>query len=56
MEKNLLTLKDKNGNKIKYRILFNIECDDINYVIYTEDKKNKSGEKVNGNKHYYINL
>ena len=46
MEKNLLTLKDKNGNKIKCRILFNIECDDINYVIYTEDKKNKSGEIV----------
>ena len=36
----------KNGNKIKCRILFNIECDDINYVIYTEDKKNKSGEII----------
>lgn len=46
MEKNLLTLKDKSGNKIKCRILFNIECDDINYVIYTEDKKNKSGEII----------
>ena len=46
MEKNLLTLKDKNGNKIKYRILFNIKCDNINYVIYTEDKKNKSREII----------
>ena len=46
MEKNLLTLKDKNGNTIKCRILFNIECENINYVIYTEDKKNKSGEII----------
>lgn len=46
MEKNLLTLKDKEGNKKKYRILFNIECEDSNYVIYTEDKKNKSGEVI----------
>ena len=49
MEKNLLTLKDKNGNKIKYRILFNIECDNINYVIYTDDKipYNNTEELIN---------
>ena len=54
MEKNLLTLKDKNGNKIKCRILFNIECDDINYVIYTEDKKNKSGEIISYASRYVL--
>ena len=45
MKDNYLTLKDKKGNKKEYRILLNIECDnDINYVIYTDDKKNKDGD------------
>lgn len=46
MKKNLLILKDKNGKKKEYRILFNIECSDINYIIYTDDKKNKNEEVV----------
>ncbi len=45
MKDNYLTLKDKKGNKKEYRILLNIECDnDINFVIYTDDKKTKDGD------------
>ncbi len=45
MKDNYLTLKDKKGNKKEYRILLNIECDNnINYVIYTDDKKTKDGD------------
>lgn len=45
MKDNYLTLKDKNGKKKEYRILLDIEdtTENVNYVIYTDDKKNKDG-------------
>ena len=46
MKNNYISLKDKNGNKFNYRILFNIECSESkkNYIIYTDDKKDKYGQ------------
>ncbi len=46
MKDNTLTFKDKNGKKKEYRILFDIESkeDKKNYVIYTDDSKDKNGE------------
>lgn len=46
MKDNYLTLKDSKGNKKEYRILFNIEDSNnkYNYVIYTDDSKNKEGK------------
>ncbi len=45
MKDNYLTMKDKNGKKHEYRILLDIEdtTNKVNYVIYTDDKKNKDG-------------
>ncbi len=45
MKDNCLTLKDKNGKKKEYRILLDIEdtTKNVNYVIYTDDKKNTDG-------------
>lgn len=45
MKDNYLTMKDKNGKKHEYRILLDIEdtTKKVNYVIYTDDKKNKDG-------------
>ena len=45
MKDNYLTMKDKNGKKREYRILLDIEdtTKKVNYVIYTDDKKNKDG-------------
>ncbi len=44
MKDNYLTLKDTKGNKKEYRILLNIESNDnLNYVIYTDDKKSQDG-------------
>ena len=45
MKDNYLTLKDKNGKKKEYRILLDIEdtTNSVNYVIYTDDKKNSDG-------------
>ncbi len=45
MKDNYLTLKDKNGKKKDYRILLDVEDTNnkVNYVIYTEDKKDKNG-------------
>ena len=45
MKDNYLTLKDKNGKKHEYRILLDIEDTNkhVNYVLYTEDKKDKNG-------------
>ena len=45
MKDNFLTLKDKNGKKKEYRILLDIEDTNkkVNYVIYTDDKKDKNG-------------
>ena len=46
MKDNTLTLKDKNGKKKEYRILFDIESveENKNFVIYTDDSKEKDGE------------
>lgn len=46
MKDNYLTLKDKNGKKKEYRILLDIEdtTKNVNYVIYTDDKKNQNGD------------
>ena len=45
MKDNYLTLKDKNGKKKDYRILLDVEDTNskVNYVIYTDDKKDKNG-------------
>ena len=45
MKDNYITLKDKNGKKKEYRVLFNIEgtSNDVNYIIYTDDTKRKNG-------------
>ena len=45
MKDNYLTLKDKSGKKKDYRILLDIENTNknVNYVIYTEDKKDNNG-------------
>lgn len=46
MKNNYISLKDKNGKKKDYRILFNIESsnDKLNYIIYTDESKTKSGD------------
>ena len=46
MKDNYLTLKDKNGKKKEYSILLDIEdtTKGVNYVIYTDDKKNSDGD------------
>ena len=45
MKDNYLTLKNKNGKKCEYRILFDVEdtTKKVNYVIYTDEKKDKNG-------------
>ena len=45
MKNNYLTLKDKNGKKKDYRILFDVEDtnSDLNYIVYTDDKKDNNG-------------
>lgn len=45
MKDNYLTLKDKTGKKKDYRILLDIEntTKEVNYVIYTDDKKDSNG-------------
>ena len=46
MKENIVSLKDENGNKKDYRILFDIESfeDNKRYLIYTDDSKTKTGE------------
>ena len=48
MKDNYLTLKDKNGKKKEYRIILDVEdtSSKVNYVIYTDDKKNKDGSII----------
>lgn len=48
MKNNYLTLKDKSGKKHVYRIILDVEDTNrkVNYVIYTEDKKNKDGSVI----------
>ena len=45
MKDNYITLKDKSGKKKEYRVLMNIEetSNDVNYLVYTDDVKNKDG-------------
>ena len=45
MKNNYLTLKDKNGKKRDYRVLFDVEDtnNDLNYIVYTDDKKDSNG-------------
>ena len=45
MKDNCLTLKNKNGKKCEYRILFDVEdtTKGVNYVLYTDDKKDSNG-------------
>ena len=45
MKDNILTLKNKNGKKCEYRILLDVEdtTKKVNYVLYTDDKKDKNG-------------
>ena len=48
MKDNIIKLKDKNGKTKSYRILLDVENNStkVNYVIYTEDKKDKNGSIV----------
>jgi uncharacterized protein YrzB (UPF0473 family) len=48
MKDNCLVLKDKNGKKTEYRIILDVKdtSKDLNYVIYTEDKKDKNGSII----------
>ena len=45
MKNNCLTLKDKNGKKREYRILFDVKDTNtnLNYIVYTDDKKDSNG-------------
>ena len=48
MKDNFLTLKDKNGKKKNYRIILDVRdtSREYNYVLYTEDKKDKNGSII----------
>ena len=48
MKDNFITLKDRNGKKKDYRILLDVEdtSSKVNYILYTEDKKNKDGSVI----------
>lgn len=48
MKNNFITLKDKNGKKKEYRIILDARdtSSKKNYIIYTEDKKNKDGSII----------
>lgn len=48
MKDNTIILKNSNGERQEYRILLDIEdtTNDVNYVIYTDDKLNKDGDVV----------
>lgn len=45
---NVLTLKDMYGEKFEYRILLDISDTNsgVNYIIYTDDKKNENGDAI----------
>ena len=45
MKNNYLTLKDKNGKKREYRVLFDVKETNtkLNYIVYTDDKKDSNG-------------
>ena len=46
MKDNYIVLKGNDGSKKEYRVLLNIEnsTKNVNYIVYTEDKKNKNDE------------
>ena len=48
MKNNYLKLKDKNGKSKEYRIILDVEntSSNLNYVIYTDDKKDKNGNII----------
>ncbi len=48
MKDNNLILKDENGNKHEYRILIDVEDTNkkLNYVIYTDESKDKNGNVI----------
>ena len=48
MKDNYIKLKDKNGKKKEYRIILDVEdtSSKKNYVLYTEDKKDKNGSII----------
>ena len=48
MKNNYLTLKDKKGKKKDYRIILDVKdtSSKLNYIIYTEDKKNSDGSII----------
>ncbi len=45
MRNNYITLKDKNGKKREYRVLFDVENTNnkLNYIVYTDDKRDDNG-------------
>ena len=48
MKDNIIKIKDKNGKTKEFRIILDIENNStkVNYVIYTDDKKDKNGSIV----------
>lgn len=45
MKDNYLILKDKDGKRREYRVLFDVEDTNknVNYIVYTDDKKDSNG-------------
>lgn len=46
MKDNVITLKDSKGKKHEYRILLNLEDKDLNYILYTDETKDKDGNII----------
>ncbi len=44
MENNQLIIKSKNGKKSIYDVIIIVSGKDYEYIIYTDNKKNKNGE------------
>ena len=45
MKKNTFSMLDENGNEIVYDVLFTFESEETgkNYIVYTDNKKDESG-------------
>lgn len=46
MKESKITLKNEEGKKTVYDILFEVESSDFNYIVYTNKKLDKNGDTV----------
>ncbi len=48
MKNNTITLKDKNGKKKTYRVIFAAQCSEVgkNIIVYTDDKEKNEEKKA----------